>query len=179
MTRTECTDLFLRYREISRLVWNLGFWPYPECREWASERAYDSGIARLFEGMILRPLGCAARIEETFQPGVAAEFTVETTTPDAELLVDKHLPDEPGRLWGNPVIRLRESNYQLKFIAFFDWYQLAPRDFRLLEVLIQRLDDRPDLVGHHALLEMDRCSIFLLRDDDASDSGQCTNSGEG
>lgn len=169
MRKEECTGLFLRYREISRLVWNLGFWPYPECREWASERAYDACIARLFEGMILRPLGCAAPVEETFRPGKAAEFRVETTTSDVELLVDKNLPDEPGRLWGRPIIRLRQGSYQLRFVAFFDWYQLAPREFRLLEVLIERLDERPDLVGHHGILELAKCSVFMIRDDDIPD----------
>ena len=58
--REDCTQLFLRYREIARLVWNLGFWPDPELRAIACGLAYEDAMARLFEGMVL--LGLPATV---------------------------------------------------------------------------------------------------------------------
>ena len=164
--RTECTELFFHYREVARLVWNLGFWQKPALREWACERAYDEAIARLFEGMILRPLGRQERIEVSFCPGEVAPFLVTANNPGVQLWVDGHLPNEPGRLWGRPMIDIGSQPYKLKFIAFFDWYQLAPRDFSFLKVLVERLDDRSDLVGRHALVEMAQCSIWYEDESD-------------
>lgn len=142
------------------MVWNLGFFPYPECREWASQRAYEQGVARLFEGMVLRPLGLGEGVEETHSPGNAATFVVEVTGTNVELLVDGNLPSEPGRLWGKPALVLTPGIGQLRFVNFFDWYQIGVRDLRLIEVEIERLDERPELVGRHALIELDQVSIW-------------------
>ena len=54
--KQECTELFLRYREIARMIWNLGFWPNAELREWDARELYLEAMARLFEGMILLSL---------------------------------------------------------------------------------------------------------------------------
>jgi len=164
--KQDCTPLFVRYREIARLVWNLGFWPYPELHVWACLEQYEEAMMRLFEGMILRPLGFANQILGTGCPGNVVNFWVAAKYPDVELLVDEHAPDEPGRIWGNPVVRLgSESSYKLKFVAFFDWYQLDPRDFRLLKVSIEQLDGKPELVGRHALIELAQCSVWLNVDE--------------
>lgn len=161
-----CTELFVHYREIARLVWNLGFCTKPDLLEWAPERAFDEAMARLFEGMILQPLGLDTRIELTFAPGDAAVFWVMASAIGVKLWVNKNPPGQPLQVWGDPVVSLGSDPYRLRFVAFFDWYQLAPRDFRLLEVVIEQLDGRPDLVGRHALIELRECSIWF--DDDVS-----------
>ena len=168
--KVEVTHLFLHYREIARLVWNLGFRAKPELVEWACERSYDEAMARLFEGMILRPLGLSERIQPTFSPGNAVAFSVVTNRSGVELLVDKNPPREPGRLWGNPTIELGQQPYRLRFIAFFDWDQLAAREFRLLEVLIEQMSDRPDVIGRHALIELASCSIWMDRAEEAGET---------
>jgi hypothetical protein len=166
--KQECTQLFLSYREIARLVWNLGFLPNPALHEYDSLGVFEEAMARLFEGMVLHSLNEGTQVQDKWQPGDVAEFRVEATHPDVELWVDKNLPDEPGRLWGNPVIRLKPCDHQLRFLSFFDWDQFGSRDYRLLKVVIQRLDGRPDLVGRHALIELAGSSISVVRDDDAS-----------
>ena len=120
---------------------------------------------RLYEGMILRPLGFEEQIVGTGCPGKAVDFWVTPNVPDVELLVDRNRPDEPGRLWGSPIIRLTSESYRLRFIAFFDRFQLDPRDFRLLEVSIAQMDERPELVGRHALVELASCSIWRTSDE--------------
>jgi hypothetical protein len=46
--KTDCTELFFRYREIARLVWNLGFWVEPKLRQWDALQLYRELSARLF-----------------------------------------------------------------------------------------------------------------------------------
>ncbi len=164
--KRDCTQLFLHYREIVRVVWNLGFWPNPELREWDSVEVFQEAIARLFEGIILLAIGYQGRIEDKFSPGEIVNFTVISNVPEMKLLVDKNLPADPGHVWGVPVLHVGSKSYQLRFVRFFDWEQLAPRDFRWLEVLVERLDNRPDLVGHHALVELDHCSIWFIPEED-------------
>jgi hypothetical protein len=164
--REDCTQLFLRYREAARLVWNLGFWPDPELREVGCVLAFEDAMARLFEGMILLRIGCADRVRRW--PGGLGEivdFRVAVSAPGAKLRVDRYLPNDGTHEWGSPNVKVRSESCELRFMAFMDWDQLAPRDYRLLEVLIERLDERPDLVGHLALIEIDKCSIWLAKED--------------
>lgn len=166
--RQDCTELFILYREIARLVWNLGFWPNPKLREWDAVEIYREVAARLFEGMILLALGYQGRVEDTDTPGEVADFQVTAKQPEVQLLVDKNRPENSTHFWGDPVVCLSSEarSYQLQFVRFFDWDKLAPRDFRFLEVQIRRLDGKADLVGHHALVELEGCSIWLINDDD-------------
>jgi hypothetical protein len=63
--------------------------------------------------------------------------------------------------------------YKLKFVRFFDWDELHVRDLQYLEVLIERLDSEPHLVGHHALIETRDWSIWLVHNE-RPDTGPCT-----
>jgi hypothetical protein len=175
----ECTELFLHYREIARLIWNLGFRSNPKLGDWNSIDAYRNVIARLFEGMILPALGYQGRIEHDDSPGELADFRVKPKRGEMEMLVDKNLPGDPDHIWGHPVMRLGSGSesYQLKFMRFLDWDELGIRDFKFLEVLIQRLDEKPDLVGHHALLEVEYCSIWFVDDDEQSVTGSAKSEG--
>ena len=161
--KQECTELFLHYREVARLIWNFGFWSNSKLRDWDSVEIYREAMARLFEGMILFALGYKGRIEHKDSPGEIANFHVTAKNPEVQLWIDKNHPEKPSHLWGHPMKRLSSDSqsYQLKFVRFFDWHQIDVRDFRFLEVLIERLDDNPDLVGHHALIEMAECWILL------------------
>lgn len=161
-----CTDLFFRYREISRLVWNLGIWPNPILADWDCVELYREAMSRLFDAMILVPLGCEERVKDKYYPGKTARFSVEINSQEAELQVNKNLPSEPGGIWGKPTLRAKRGEQQLRFMSFFDWEQRGPRDLQLIEVLIERFDSRPDCVGHHGLISLDRCSILLIDEPD-------------
>jgi hypothetical protein len=150
------------------LVWNLGFWPDPELREVACVLAYEEAMARLFEGMVLLRFGYVERVIEIPDGlGKVANFGVTVNVP-GRVLVDKHLPNQAAHLWEDTTIRFMPDCYRLRFRRFFDWYQLAPRDFLMLEVLIERLDEQPELAGHLALLQFEQCSIWLSQDDSPS-----------
>ena len=163
MIERECTDFFLHYREVARMIWNFGFYPNPRLREWDSLELYEEALARLFEALILHSLGYKARIEKSDSPGDAADFLVRAKRARMRLVVDGNVPGDAGHLWGHPTIDVNANGapYELKFVKFFDWEQLGPRDFQFLEVLIVRLGERPELEGHHALIEPRECSIWL------------------
>lgn len=164
----DCTELFAHFREIARVVWNLGFCANPELRLWDVLELYREATARLFEALILLALGYQGRIEEADSPGGVAEFLVRPRAAQTELLVDRNRPSKPGHVWGSPTLQLGPDSpqCQLRFVRFFDWDQLAPRDLRYLEVLIQEFDDKPELVGHHALVEFTMCSIWFVHKDE-------------
>jgi len=160
--KEDCTELFLRYREIARLVWNLGFWPDPELRAVPCLFAYDEAMARLFEGMVLLRLGYEDRA--TSWPGGLGEpvkFTATPRTAGTELWVDPNPTVGPSHSWGDPILRLGLGSAEFRFVSLFDWDKLAPRNYRWLQVLIERLDERPEFVGHSALVEFDKCSIWF------------------
>lgn len=73
-----------------------------------------------------------------------------------------HRPEDPGRMWGRPIVHASPEGQDLRLVGFFDWYQLAPRDFRLLEVRIDSMPARPELTGHHALVELAECSLYYV-----------------
>jgi hypothetical protein len=166
MTYTEdCTPLFLRYREIARLIWNLGFWPDPELREVACVLSYENAVARLFEGMVLLRLGYDDRLTEwPHGEGKPVNFAVTIKAPGAQLDVDQNLANASSHAWEDPVLQVAPDACRLRFMGFFDWGQLAPREYRWLRVLIEQFDERPELVGHLALVEFDKCSIWLAEE---------------
>ena len=151
----DCTQYFLRYREVARFAWNLGFRPDPELREIACVLAYEDAMARLFEGMVLLRVGSNGRVPAWPDGlGTPVDFKVMVNAPETagapgvKLRVNHHPPNTGTNMWGSPVIRLNSQlPYQFRFVCFRDWNQLAPRDFCLLQVLIERLDQQPDLVG--------------------------------
>ena len=114
--------------------------------------------------MVLMALGYSGRIENKYRPGEIMDFTVIASGLVVKLSADRVLPSGASHVWDQEVW-LGSKPYQLKFMNFFDWEDRAPHDLRLLEVLIVRLDERPDLVGHHALIELSGCSVWLADDD--------------
>jgi|SRR5437016_682255 len=154
---------------MSRLVWNLGFWPNPELRIEECVFSFEEAMARLFEGMILLPLGSDQRLQEWPRGfGRILRFVAVVTSPvGAELHVGKGIPGQPGRLWGDPIVPVESNDCDLRFMSFFDWDQLAPREYRWMEVRIERFDNRPDLVGKDALVELSKCSIWFEDESEA------------
>jgi hypothetical protein len=81
------------------------------------------------------------------------------------LRIDQNLPEDSGHIWERPAA-IGSLPYALKFIAFFDWFEIEHRDFRLLRVQIERMDEKPEFVGRHALIELSECRIWLEGESD-------------
>jgi hypothetical protein len=168
MTR-ECTDLFLHYREIARLTWNLGFWPMAALREYECLDSYQTALARLFEGMIIFPIGREDKVTNPFSPGDSLDFTVVVTSRETEWFIERNPAERPSTVWKNADLVLNPNKYRFRFVSFFDWTQLAIRDFKYLRVKVDRMDDRIEYVNREALIEIADCEIFFV--DGTEESG--------
>ena len=161
---TDCTKLLPKYRDIVRLIWNSAFWPNSDLQDSSIftigdyTAAFNEAVARLYEGMVLLPLGNASRVRDVNFPGKTAPFFIEVRSPGVEYLIDENLPGDPGHVWRLAGLSLDEGGYEFEFRRFFDWDQLGHRDFLYVEVLIRRMDKRPQAVGHHALIPVAECS---------------------
>jgi hypothetical protein len=166
--RTDCTKLLLKYRDLARMIWNAAFWPNTEIQEGNCfavgdyVAAFDETAARLYEGMVLLPLGNASRVQDVNSPGKTAPLSIEVRSAGVQYLIDENLPVEPGHVWKRAGLALDEGAYEFEFRKFFDWDQLGHRDFLYVEVLIRRMDKRPQAVGHHALIPVAECSAWAV-----------------
>lgn len=96
--RIECTDLLLKYRDMMRMIWNSAFWTNADLHggdcfivgDYIS--AFDEAVARLYEGMVLLPLGHNCRVEDLHYPGKAVPLSIEVTAPGVDCLIDQDLP---------------------------------------------------------------------------------------
>jgi hypothetical protein len=67
----------------------------------------------------------------------------------------------PNTIGGGPTLSVDSDKFRGTFISFFDWDQLAQRDYGLLQIEIKRLDEHPEVVGHHALVEFNKCALLF------------------
>ena len=54
--------------------------------------------------------------------------------------------------WDHPVTEITEEA-DIQFVRFFDWDQLATRDYRYVEVVVKSWPTKPELEGKHGLIE--------------------------
>ena len=166
--RQDCTKLLHRYRDIARMIWNTAFWPNAELQDGNCltigdyTAAFDEATARLYEGVVLLPLANASRVQDVNAPGKTARLNIEVRSAEVECLIDENLPGDPGHVWRRAGLSLDEGRYEFEFRNFFDWDRLGHRDFLYVEVLICRLDKRPQAVGHHALIPVAECSAWAV-----------------
>ena len=164
---TNATDLFLRYREVVRGAWNLGF--RVELTngpaDYRAVEIFQNAAARLFKGMVLWPLGLPARVRDPWTPGDAGSFEVRVRNDRAtQLLVDRYLPTSPHHAFGSPTVSIRPGDCDLRFLEWFDWEQLGVRDFAYLKVLITRFPGHPEFEGRYALVTVGDCEVWLTEE---------------
>ena len=150
--RQECTNLFLRYREMAGIAWNVAFWPNADMRDGGCfvagdyVAAFNEAMARLYEGMVLLPLGYDDRVQDSNYPGSTKAFSIEVESPNVESFYDRNLPGDPFHPWTAIGVRLDPGTYALEFRAFFDWDQRGHRDFHFVVPMIQCMDAKPEAV---------------------------------
>lgn len=159
--RTDCTQSFRRYRELFRMIWNGYFASEPALCEPEPHFLFHDAAARLFEALIFLPFSIYVNVSDRYRPGMSGDFMVHIAVTEASLAVNARLQSEPVTIYGRPTLPVRPGEAELRFISFFDWDEMGPRQFSFLEVRIERLDSHPDLVGRHAIIDMDACSIWL------------------
>lgn len=159
------TERFLRYREISRLVWNLGFLPDLEPYDYLAFAHWRDVLARLFEGIVVAPLGLPLSKSPVGQPG-GPQFQVKVRAGRLNVLIANLKYDGPGRAWTEVTLDFSSPEYDLRYLSYFDWDQTAPMDCRFVNAQIVRLDSDPQYVGKELLVDsMDCCGFFYLEEE--------------
>jgi hypothetical protein len=162
---------------VVRTVWNLGFCVKPELLQGDCALVYREVMARLFEAMVLIPLRFDGRVENFCCPGEAERFSVVANSELTPLMIDRNLPGDGVHVWELPK-PVGPQAYSLRFIAFFDWVEVEHRDLRLLKVEIERMDERPELVGRHALIEFTDCTVWVEGEPEVDDQFPAIPAGE-
>lgn len=161
----DITPLFTKCREAARHLWNTYFVDRVNAAE-----AFDHkwNIVDQFR-----------QIERLLLWGVVSDELDEhrcEIDPGKELASLLHVVPEPAtgvpimisrpsadgnKYWDDPVNHVRASEVDLRFIEYFDWDQLGPREFQYYRVRIQSFATHPHLIGRDALLETRYARVLL------------------
>jgi hypothetical protein len=157
----DITNLMDHYRIVARSIWNTGFWPDPELRNWDSWEQFEQIKKLLFIALV------AGGLEEIGGPSDMATTSGPTIRvvpfPPERVPIMIHLPREGDRnwYWDDPVREVAATEAELHFLDYFDWDKMNYVDFRYYRVRIASFASRPHLLGREALLEHQHAKVFV------------------
>lgn len=159
----DITPAVANFREAARHLWNAHYRQVlPDRDPWDLRDSFDEVINRLFENLVLVPLGMngpglapSNAGEPVPMPGLIVRPSPQSGVP---IMINRDRPR--SGYWDHPKDRIVGGEAELLLARFFDFDQLACRDFRYLEVFIASSDCEPDLVGRWALLDFEYAQVF-------------------
>ena len=157
----DITTRISRYREATRHLWNTAF--HSEEVDWDLRDGFSRVATELFTALVLEPLEAAdQRLPEMFEadPQPLRRIAVEPSSDRVGILVNRHTRSSGD--WDDPVNVLRRGEAEVRFVAFFDWNQLALRDFQYVLVRILSWPEHAHLVDRFALIEFSSARFLLL-----------------
>ena len=156
----DITLLMDHYREVTRSVWNTGFWAQADLQTWDARDQFEQIKKLLFKALVI------ARLEEghccdLFSLPDDRKFRVVPST-DRAVPIMIHCPREGdrNRYWDDPVKQVSASEAELHFLDYFDWDLMNYADFQYYRVRIAAFATQPHLVGREALLEHLNAKVF-------------------
>lgn len=156
----DITREILIYREIARMVWNVGYFPNSRLRSWYAVESYDRCMHLLFESMILSLLADPTSNDHSLLGDLRRPIVVKPQYPQVEIRVNQNEESNPSKVWGRPTLLLSTNRHELRFVRFFDWDLLGVRDLALAEVEIVSIATHPDLSGRHGLIPVTSCRFI-------------------
>jgi hypothetical protein len=151
-------------REAARHLWNAHYRQSLADRDpWDVRDSFDEVIGRLFGSLVLEPLGIEGTSLAPSNAGEPKPVTGLIVRPSAESGVPIWINRDRPRsgYWDHPKQRIAGDEAELLFARFFDFDQLACRDFRYLEVFIASSAREADIVGRWALLDFDYAKVLV------------------
>jgi hypothetical protein len=165
-TLTDVTAIFDHYRVAARSIWNTAFWPDPEFREGFYIGKFEWIAKILFDSIVLAKLDMDFPSEDLFHKPVPF-FQVIPNSTAAPIMIQVPHPPGAATPWGDPVNTIGNLGVETHFIEFFDWRQMAVRDFKYYRVRIMRFDGHPHLVGREALIEPLHVNVFFAEEQES------------
>lgn len=164
MANNDITPSIANFREAARHLWNAHYRQSLADRDpWDTRDSFDEVIGRLFDSLVLEPLGIAGTSLAPSNAGVPKPVTGLIVRPSVEsgvpIMINRDRPR--SGYWDHPKERIAADEAELLFARFFDFDQLASRDFRYLEVFIASSVREPDIVGRWALLDFEYAKVLV------------------
>jgi hypothetical protein len=113
---------------------------------WALLERFERVEEVLFEQMVAPACTSGAQRYGQAQPSISVALRAGDVAP---IMINREVD---SGYWDHPV-NLLTRDASLRFVRFFDWDQLGPRDNRYLRVVVQSWPGRPEVEGKHALVE--------------------------
>jgi len=166
---TDVTALMQNYRECVRHLWNSYFRTDAEPhQDWdLRDHFYDAALI-LFRALVLYGFDVddsqiLADYRGDRQPQMFLRLHVEHRS---EILVNR---TGSSGCWDDPVRTIETDDCDLRFIQYFDWWDLGFRDFAFYRVRIVGSSKYPHLVGRDALVPVTG-SVKILCEEAVSNS---------
>ncbi|BDG01589.1 hypothetical protein [Anaeromyxobacter oryzae] len=162
-TRTDVTQLLLRYREAARHLWNC-FLREPEtfaAATLAGDDARDDWEELkqvLFRAIVLRNTGSADHAAARLRWLTPIDFLHVTLRVEVPAMVSRK--KDQGSYWDHPVDRL-DPDDDLRFIDFYDFDESRHRDFQYCQAEIRNSQQHPEVIGHIALVEVQYVNVVV------------------
>jgi hypothetical protein len=148
----DVTALMDGYRECVRHVWNTHFQRDAERdTDWDLRDEFNAVAATLFRALVLRKLGRRESVVQPDQisPRQPLSFLRVEVEPSSSIMVNR-VAD--GGYWDHPLTFVAKGDLDLRFLRYFDWSDLAFRDFAFYRVRVIGSLKHPEVVGKDALL---------------------------
>lgn len=156
------TELFQRYRQCLRDIWNTHFWGHSELRNWDSVSIFERLKPSIFQAIVLETLSDNCSCAQSVTNGM---FQVVPSVPGpgggsaTHVVITKRDP-LGGRSYVEELPALRSSEATLRFVDVFDWSVMGYLDLRYYVTRITKFASRPDLEGLEPLIDVCQAEVF-------------------
>ena len=164
MANLDITASVANFREAARHLWNAHYRQNLSDRDcWDLRDSFDEVAIQLFASLVLEPLGLNSTSLAPSNVGEPTPLTSLIVCPSPEsgvpIMINRDRPR--SGYWDHPQQRVTGDDAELRLARFFDFDELACRDFRYLEVFIASSNRHPDIVGRWALLDFEYARVFV------------------
>lgn len=157
----DITDEIELFREAARHLWNTAF--FAGDTDFDARDAFSRVATELFSALVLGPLGAPEQRLAPMWAGDPEHLKRISVIPKSDrisILVNRGTG--PNQYWDDPVNVLDRGEAELRLVDFFDWSELARRDFHYVRVRIVTWPAHAHLAGRLALLEFSGVTFLLL-----------------
>jgi hypothetical protein len=169
----DVTHRLSSYRECVRHLWNmhyLALLPTSPDR-WELRDQFDDVCCSLFGALVVEPLGLApvadaTRIlspERESSPQILRWLHVVPSADGGVPIMINRDPTAGSGYWDHPIDRVGPSDVDLRLVRWFDFDQLAFRDFKYYFARVES-SRHDDLVGRAALIDCEYARVLLEED---------------
>jgi hypothetical protein len=162
----DVTSRLNSYRECVRHLWNAEFLGLVAASpdKWALREAFDNISSALFDALVVEPLRLAPasqalRVLNRASAPLSWLSVVPSSPAGVPIMINRDSSSDHG-YWDHPPDRVLATDVGLRFVRWFDFDELAFRDFRHYLVRIVS-STHADLVGRAALIECEYVNVLL------------------